>query len=102
MSKGRKNLDNGFLFLYDWLPAFMHLDGEDFKTLLLALIARQRDSTPFPSFENTSVDIYAKMIEPTIIRRLEGQRGGNLAQGNTIQDTTVGTTQVSIVASRAE
>ena len=91
MSKKSTNLCSGFLISYDWLPALESLSAEDFHSLLFALIKRQRDGEPLPVFSSPVVGIYARMIEPTIKRRLDGQSGGNKSVGTT-QDTTVGTT----------
>lgn len=91
-------LDNGFLLLYDWVPAIQSLPGEDVKLLILALIERQRNETPLPHFDNEIVNIFAKMIEPTIQRRLDGKTGGNKAN----EGTTVGTTQGTTKASKAK
>jgi hypothetical protein len=92
MSKKSTNLCSGFLISYDWLPALESLSADDFQTLLFALIRRQKDGEPFPEFSNATVSIYAKMIEPTIKRRLDGQSGGNKANENTTEDTMVVTT----------
>lgn len=101
MSKG-SNLENGFLILYDWLPALQDLDGESLKELLLALIERQRSGTEFPKFDNRQVYIYAKMIEPTIKRRLYGQEGGNKGKVGTTIVPTKDTTIVPTEPSRAK
>ena len=98
--KKSTNLESGFLLLYDWLPAIQDLDGDGVKELLLALIDRQKNGTPFPEFQNRQAYIYAKMIEPTIKRRLAGQVGGNLK--GTMVDTKVDTTIDTMVASRAK
>lgn len=77
MSNGKKtNLDSGFLLLYDWLPAFASLDSDGVKELLFALVERQRNKTPFPDFQNPLVKVFADMIEPTIVRRIQGQEYG--------------------------
>ena len=91
MSKYNANLSSGFLISYDWLPALESLSADDFQSLILALIKRQKDGEPLQEFSNPTVGIYAKMIEPTIKRRLDGQSGGSKLKGTT-QDTTVGTT----------
>ena len=91
MSKYNVNLSSGFLISYDWLPALESLAAEDFQCLILALIKRQKDGEPLPEFSNPTVGIFAKMIEPTIKRRLDGQSGGSKSKGTT-QDTTVDTT----------
>lgn len=91
MSKYNVNLSSGFLISYDWLPALESLSAEDFQSLILALIKRQKDGEPLPEFSNPTVGIFAKMIEPTIKRRLDGQSGGSKSKGTT-QDTTVDTT----------
>ena len=93
MSKKKANLDSGFLISYDWLPALESLSGEDYKALLTALIKRQKDKAPFPTFENPTVGIFADMIEPTIKRRLDGQKGGlTSSDEDTTTDTTIPTT----------
>lgn len=74
--KGNYNLTAGFLFLYDWLPMIERLSGEEFKALFKALVARQKDNTPLPPLEGDLTKIFAAMIEPTIKRRLEGQKAG--------------------------
>ncbi len=74
MSK-KVTLENGFLLLYDWLPAFESLPAKEVKALLLALIARQREKRPLPSFSNPLTANYARMIEPSIKRRLDGATG---------------------------
>jgi hypothetical protein len=70
--KKKTNLESGFLFLYDWMPVLETLPAKEVKTLLLALIARQRENQPLPSFRNPLTDSFARMIEPVIRRRLEG------------------------------
>ena len=102
------NLESGFLILYDWMAALETLSGEDFKALVMALIARQRSGIALPSFENPIVRIYASMIEPTIERRLKGRGYAKQKKGvlntpeatpeATLEATLEGTTQ----ASRAE
>ncbi len=101
MSKG-SNLNSGFLVLYDWLPALESLSGEDCKSLLLALVKRQKDGQPLPVFENQLVNVFAGMIEPTIKRRLDGQAGGNKAKADTTIVPTTDTTIVPTIPSRAE
>ena len=64
------NLERGFLFLYDWVPALENLPGKEVKILLIALLKRQRDNEPFPLFSNPLTASYARMIEPVIERRL--------------------------------
>ena len=101
MSKG-SNLNSGFLVLYDWLPALESLSGEDCKSLLLALVKRQKDGQPLPVFENQLVNVFAGMIEPTIKRRLDGQVGGNKAKADTTIVPTTDATIVPTIPSRAE
>jgi hypothetical protein len=105
MSKYNANLSSGFLISYDWLPALESLSADDFQSLILALIKRQKDGEPLPEFSNPTVGIYAKMIEPTIKRRLDGQSGGSKSKGttkDTTVGTTVGTTQDTTVGSKVE
>lgn len=83
------NLENGFLVLYDWLPALESLPAQDMKKLLLALIDLQKNGIPLPRFTNNQAAIYAQMIEPTIRRRLEGKRSSRNA--NTLGGTPKGT-----------
>ncbi len=105
MANKSTSLSCGFLISYDWLPALESLSAEDFQSLILALIKRQKDGEPLPEFSNPMVGIFAKMIEPTIKRRLDGQSGGSKSKGTT-QDTTVGTTvgttQDTTVGSKVE
>lgn len=68
----KTNLDSGFLFLYDWLPMMDMLPPKEFKALLLALIERQRENKALPTFKSPLTDSFARIIEPTIRRRLEG------------------------------
>ena len=70
--KKKTNLESGFLFLYDWMPVLEALPAKEVKALLLALIARQRENQPLPSFRNPLTQSFARMIEPVICRRLEG------------------------------
>ena len=102
MSNGKNaNLSNGFLFMYDWLPALNVLSGDEVKILLLALIDRQRNGTPFPKFESELVQVFANMIEPTIERRINGSKGGYKANSDTNVDTTIDTTVVSDIVTNA-
>lgn len=64
------NNNIGFLILEDWIPAIESLDGEDVKDLILALVNRELYGEPFPEFSNKQAAIYARMIEPTIKRRI--------------------------------
>lgn len=91
------NLDAGFLILNEWIPAFRSLTGDECKTLLLALIDRQQKGVPIPDFGDTVLGVFAQMIEPTIKRRLDGQKGGKkdttqVPTIGTIGGTTIGTT----------
>ena len=94
----RSNLDSGFLILYDWVPALDALSGDDVKLLLKALINRQRHGTPLPDFGGSLAGVFAQMIEPTIKRRIAGQRGRTDDEifGDTHGDTLAAT------SSRAE
>lgn len=74
------NLENGFLFMYDWLPMLEDLSAEGAKELLLALMDRQRNGTPKPQFCDPRSDLYYKVIAYTIDRRRSGQRGGQETQ----------------------
>ena len=90
------NLEAGFLVLNEWIPALRSLSGDECKELLFALIDRQQKGIPVPKFDG-QLGIYAQMIEPTIKRRLDGQKGGR--KGTTI-GTTIGTTQDTSEARR--
>ena len=100
MANKSTSLSCGFLISYDWLPALESLSAEDFQCLILALIKRQKDGEPLPEFSNPTVGIFAKMIEPTIKRRLDGQswkdKANDTTKGTTVGtsiDTIIGTTQ---------
>ena len=80
--KNKSKFAYGFLFLYDWFPIMKELDGEDFKALFKAFVLLQRDGTPLPRFDDPLMQMVANMIEPTIRRRIEGQKGGLKAQEN--------------------
>ena len=67
------NLDIGFLFLYEWIPAFESLAPKDFKELFLALIRKQKCGEELPEFKNAQANIYASMIAPVINRRIAGK-----------------------------
>lgn len=66
--------DKGFLFDYDWLPAFENLSGKDFKELFLALMLWQKENKPIPKFKNPQLNIYASMMLPQIDRRKNGKK----------------------------
>ena len=70
------SLSDGFFLFYSWADLLDTLDGEDYKALLTAIIARQRFGTSFPNFSNKLLNTYAAMIEPIIQQRLYGQMGG--------------------------
>ena len=74
------NLGSGFLLLYEWLPALEMLPPDDFKEVVMALIARQRDQIPLPQFNSQLADVFARTFEPVIQRRLDGQNGGKKAK----------------------
>ena len=76
----KTNLESGFLLLYDWFPLLEELPGKELKALLLALAARQREGKPLPTFKNKMTNSIARMIEPCIKRRLDGQAGGKKGQ----------------------
>ncbi len=71
------NTSKGFLFFYDWEKAFSNLDGEDFKTLFLAMLNFQRDGTQPPEFNGT-VGIIADFVFPQLERRLANSKGGKI------------------------
>ena len=102
--KNSYNLSFGFLFLYDWMPVLEHLSGEEFKALFRALVERQRDGIPIPQLDGALTQMFASVIEPTIIRRLEGQKGGRKTQSaakqNPLPDSaTQASTQATAQAS---
>lgn len=76
MSNKSYNLEKGFLLLYDWLPLLRLLSAEDYRAVMDALIDLQQNQTPLPLFESPTANAIAKSCESTILRRLDGQRGG--------------------------
>ena len=106
---GSIKLDSGFLLLYDWLPAFETLPGDEFKELFLALVHFQRDRTPIPTFKSPLCNIFAQMIEPSISRRLAGQCSNKKSELNvegtvdgTVDGTVGDTVDGTVHPSRAE
>ena len=83
----KTNLDSGFLILYDWLPAFNSLSGDELKGLLFALIEYQRNGTPLPNFDDPITAIFAQMIAPTIKRRLDGLVSASKGAESSRKDT---------------
>ena len=63
------NKERGFLFFYDWLPAFEGLTPKDFKTLFLAMCRYQMDGTPPPDFSGK-----AKVLETLIFPQLDRRK----------------------------
>ena len=99
----KMNLGNGFLILYDWLPMLEDLSAEGLKELLFALIDRQRNGASEPQFTNPRSELYFHVIQPTIERRLAGQKGGQKTHENgDVVDARVGTRVVATEASKAE
>ena len=82
------NLEMGFLFLYEWLPLFETLGEADAGRLMLALIRRQKDGEPYPSFGNPLLEAYARVIDATIVRRLTGKENVNAPNLSPPQHTT--------------
>ena len=74
------SLENGFLFMYDWLPMLEDLSAEGAKELLLALMDRQRNGAPEPQFSDHRSALYYRVISYTIDRRRMGQKGGQETQ----------------------
>jgi hypothetical protein len=72
----RSHIEIGFLLLYDWLPALKKLPLADAARLMFAMIDRQRNGIPFPTFKNDLANTFADMIEPSIERRLVGSASG--------------------------
>ena len=70
--KKKLTLEQGFIFLSDWTVARDKLPPKEFGLLMGALIDRQFRSRPMPTFHNPLTDAFARMIEPVILRRLEG------------------------------
>ena len=69
----KMNLKSGFLLMYDWWPILENLPADCFKELMVALVERQRYGTPMPQFSDLRCELYFRVIEPTIERRLDGQ-----------------------------
>ena len=78
----KTHLENGFLFMYDWLPLFKTLSSEGLEEVFWALIARQREGAAMPQFKDPMSAVCFSVIEPTIERRLKGQKGGQQTQKN--------------------
>ncbi len=74
-----RSLKRGFFFFYEWLSAMDDLSPREYKALMRALIARQRNGTPLPTFRSKTANACAALIELTIKRRL-AQRDAELAQ----------------------
>lgn len=70
--KKKLTLEQGFIFLSDWTVARDKLPPKEFGLLMGALIDRQFRNRPMPTFHNPLTDAFARMIEPVILRRLEG------------------------------
>lgn len=87
----KATLDSGFLISYDWWAAFESLEADDFRAFLVALVERQRDGKPLPTFENPQLNIYARMIEPTIKRRIDGRIGADITNSGAGSGTGSGT-----------
>ena len=62
------NTDRGFIFFYDWGPAFEQTSAENVKKLLLAIIDFAKDGTPPPKFTGEAA-IVAGFIFPALERR---------------------------------
>lgn len=73
------DLSVGFLINYDWVPGLKKLaesEPDEALKLIFALIDRQKCNTTIPQFESEWANVLAKMIEPSIERRLKGAEGG--------------------------
>ena len=100
------SLEHGFLLMCDWWPILENLPADCFKELMVALVERQRYGTPMPQFSDLRCELYFRVIEPTIERRLDGQKGGleTKKRGQTPPKTggVVGAAPVATQASKAK
>lgn len=62
----------GFLLLKEWLPVLEPMSAKDFKALVLGMMYKQFENRPMPTFHNVATNNIARLIEPTIDRRLKG------------------------------
>ena len=77
MTKKRKGyrLEKGFLLDYGWLSAMEHLTAEQFRTLMVSLVAYQRSNgrVPLPDFtQEPLMHCIAELILPQLNNRLRG------------------------------
>ena len=102
----KNNLKSGFLLMYDWWPILENLPADCFKELMVALVERQRYGTPMPQFSDLRCELYFRVIEPTIERRLDGQKGGletkKRGQNPPKTEGEVGATPAATPASKAK
>ena len=68
----KTNVDFGFLLLREWLPVLEMLSAREFKTLVLGMMYKQFENRPMPEFRNAATSNIARLLEPTIERRLIG------------------------------
>ena len=68
----KTNVDFGFLFLREWLPVLETLSAKDFKTMVLGMMYKQFENRPMPEFRSAATNNIARLLEPTIDRRLAG------------------------------
>ncbi|MCQ2355000.1 MAG: DUF6291 domain-containing protein [Clostridia bacterium] len=82
-TKKMSDTERGFLFFYDWLPAFRQLSGEDFKCLFLAMIDYQRDGTEPPEFEGVA-NVIGLFVFPQLERRKQYVENGINSRKNAV------------------
>ena len=85
-----KNTDRGFIFFYDWGPAFEQMSAENVKKLLLAIVDFARDGIEPPTFTGEA-SLAAHFIFPALERRQyykeQGKLGGLTKAKNRINKT---------------
>lgn len=85
MAKGY-SLSKGFLFSADWEQALRALSANDFHTLFWELYDFQQSKgnkkVP-PHLQNPLLDMLSSLLVPQIQNRLNGAKGGDIANGNT-------------------
>ena len=85
MAKGY-SLNKGFLFLVDWEQALRALPANDFHALFWELydFQQSKGDKKVPQHpQNPLLDMLSSLLVPQIQNRLNGARGGDIANGNT-------------------
>lgn len=85
MAKGY-SLNKGFLFSADWEQALRALPADDFHTLFWELydFQKSKGNKKVPQHpQNPLLDMLSSLLVPQIQNRLNGAKGGDIANGNT-------------------